>query len=61
MRFHGLDLNLLGVLDVLLAEQNITRAGERLRDTTELCHFDLTIGDGSAYDSATTPLFSRRH
>lgn len=30
MRFHGLDLNLLVVLDVLLAEQNITRAGERL-------------------------------
>lgn len=30
MRFHGLDLNLLVVLDVLLTEQNITRAGERL-------------------------------
>jgi len=30
MRFHGLDLNLLVVLDMLLAEQNITRAGERL-------------------------------
>lgn len=30
MRFHGLDLNLLVVLDVLLDEQNITRAGERL-------------------------------
>jgi LysR family nod box-dependent transcriptional activator len=30
MRFHGLDLNLLVVLDVLLAEQNITRAGVRL-------------------------------
>ncbi len=30
MRFHGLDLNLLVVLDILLAEQNITRAGERL-------------------------------
>lgn len=30
MRFHGLDLNLLVVLDVLLSEQNITRAGERL-------------------------------
>lgn len=30
MRFHGLDLNLLVVLDVLLAEQNITRASERL-------------------------------
>lgn len=30
MRFYGLDLNLLVVLDVLLSEQNITRAGERL-------------------------------
>ncbi|HAA39782.1 MAG TPA: nodulation protein NfeD, partial [Pseudomonas sp.] len=30
MRFHGLDLNLLVVLDMLLAEQNITRTGERL-------------------------------
>ncbi|WP_437883916.1 LysR family transcriptional regulator [Pseudomonas sp. LRF_L74] len=30
MRFYGLDLNLLVVLDVLLTEQNITRAGERL-------------------------------
>lgn len=30
MRFYGLDLNLLVVLDALLAEQNITRAGERL-------------------------------
>jgi LysR family nod box-dependent transcriptional activator len=30
MRFNGLDLNLLVVLDVLLSEQNITRAGERL-------------------------------
>lgn len=30
MRFHGLDLNLLVVLDALLVEQNITRAGERL-------------------------------
>lgn len=30
MRFYGLDLNLLVVLDALLVEQNITRAGERL-------------------------------
>ncbi|RRW40425.1 LysR family transcriptional regulator [Pseudomonas luteola] len=30
MRFYGLDLNLLVVLDALLAEQNITRAGEKL-------------------------------
>ncbi|WLI04510.1 LysR family transcriptional regulator [Pseudomonas sp. FP597] len=30
MRFYGLDLNLLVVLDMLLSEQNITRAGERL-------------------------------
>jgi LysR family nod box-dependent transcriptional activator len=30
MRCNGLDLNLLVVLDVLLTEQNITRAGERL-------------------------------
>ncbi|KTB79618.1 nodulation protein NfeD [Pseudomonas syringae pv. syringae PD2774] len=30
MRFNGLDLNLLVVLDALLDEQNITRAGERL-------------------------------
>lgn len=30
MRFHHLDLNLLVILDALLVEQNITRAGERL-------------------------------
>jgi DNA-binding transcriptional LysR family regulator len=30
MRFHGLDLNLLTALDVLLAEVNITRASRKL-------------------------------
>lgn len=30
MHFKGLDLNLLVVLDVLLSEKNVTRAGERL-------------------------------
>jgi LysR family nod box-dependent transcriptional activator len=30
MRFQGLDLNLLSVLDALLTEQNITRAGARV-------------------------------
>lgn len=33
MRFHHLDLNLLVALDVLLEEQNITRAAERLHMT----------------------------
>lgn len=33
MRFHRLDLNLLVALDVLLEEQNITRAAERLHMT----------------------------
>ena len=33
MRFHHLDLNLLVALDVLLDEQNITRAAERLHMT----------------------------
>ena len=30
MRFHGLDLNLLGALDALLRHQNVTRAAEEL-------------------------------
>lgn len=30
MRFHGLDLNLLIALDILLTEKNITKAGEKL-------------------------------
>jgi LysR family transcriptional regulator, nod-box dependent transcriptional activator len=30
MRFHGLDLNLLTALDVILAESNITRAAKKL-------------------------------
>lgn len=30
MRFHGLDLNLLVALDVLLTEQNVSRAAEKL-------------------------------
>lgn len=33
MRFHHLDLNLLVALDILLEEQNITRAAERLHMT----------------------------
>jgi len=33
MRFNHLDLNLLVALDVLLEEQNITRAAERLHMT----------------------------
>ncbi|WP_416425105.1 LysR family transcriptional regulator [Pseudomonas sp. App30] len=33
MRFHQLDLNLLFALDILLEEQNITRAAERLHMT----------------------------
>lgn len=33
MRFNHLDLNLLVALDVLLEEQNITRAAERLHLT----------------------------
>jgi LysR family transcriptional regulator, nod-box dependent transcriptional activator len=33
MRFHQLDLNLLAALDILLEEQNITRAAERLHMT----------------------------
>ena len=33
MRFHHLDLNLLVALDILLDEQNITRAAERLHMT----------------------------
>ncbi len=30
MHYKGLDLNLLVVLDTLLAERNITRTGERI-------------------------------
>ena len=30
MQFNGLDLNLLVVLDALLAERSITRAAERI-------------------------------
>lgn len=33
MRFHRLDLNLLVVLDTLIAEQNVSRAAERLNLT----------------------------
>lgn len=33
MRFNQLDLNLLAALDILLEEQNITRAAERLHMT----------------------------
>ncbi|KRW73854.1 LysR family transcriptional regulator [Pseudomonas sp. TTU2014-066ASC] len=33
MRFHGLDLNLLGALDALRIEQNVTRAALRLNLT----------------------------
>jgi LysR family transcriptional regulator, nod-box dependent transcriptional activator len=33
MRFHGLDLNLLVTLDVLLVERNLTRASDRLNLT----------------------------
>jgi LysR family nod box-dependent transcriptional activator len=42
MRFHGLDLNYLATLEVLLVERNLTRAAERLNLTQPAISNTLT-------------------
>ncbi|MFA7822965.1 LysR family transcriptional regulator [Aeromonas dhakensis] len=53
MRYHGLDLNLLAVLDALFVEQHVTREAGRLHLTQSAVSAAL----GSLREHIEDPLF----